>query len=257
MTIITLISDWKKNDYYSGAIKGAILSNCQNVTIVDITHEIPSYTISQAAFVLRNCFHNYPEKTIHIICIKSETLTETPYLLAKAHNQYFISADNGIFSLIFPDDDAEIYSILPQKESTSFPELDVFTKVAIHLANEKDIKEITKPADSFYKQVPLRATIDDSVINGSVIYIDSYQNIITNITLDLFNRVGKGINFEIYVQSNHYKIKKINSNYQETTQGELLAIFNSIKLLEIAINNGNIAELLNLNIGTSIRIKFK
>jgi S-adenosylmethionine hydrolase len=99
-------------------------------------------------------------------------------------------------------------------------------------------------------------TIDESVINGSIVYIDSYRNAITNIPKELFEKIGKNRPFDVFIQSNHYKINKINKTYSETSAGELLALFNSLNLLEIAISSGNAADLLNLNINSIIRIKF-
>jgi S-adenosylmethionine hydrolase len=106
------------------------------------------------------------------------------------------------------------------------------------------------------KQVPMLPTIDESLINGSVVYIDSFRNAITNIPRELFEKIGKNRPFDIFIQSNHYKINKINKTYNETSAGELLALFNSLNLLEIAISSGNVADLLNLNINSIIRIKF-
>jgi S-adenosylmethionine hydrolase len=100
-------------------------------------------------------------------------------------------------------------------------------------------------------------TIDESVINGSVIYIDSYRNAFTNISLDLFHQIGKGRAFDILVQSNHNRISRLNQRYGESSQGEILALFNSIGLLEIAINGGNAADLLDLSLNSSVRVKFK
>jgi S-adenosyl-L-methionine hydrolase (adenosine-forming) len=97
------------------------------------------------------------------------------------------------------------------------------------------------------RSIPRRATIEKDVINGSVIYIDSYQNAITNITRELYERIGKGRKFEIALQSNHYRLNRINKTYSETSAGELLVLFNYLDLLEVAINKGNAAELLNLN----------
>ena len=99
--------------------------------------------------------------------------------------------------------------------------------------------------------------MEDKSITGSIIYIDSFMNAISNITRELFERVRKGREFEIYVQSKHYKITSINNFYHESTVGELLAIFNSAGLLEIAINNGSAARLLNLEINSTIRVEFK
>ena len=99
--------------------------------------------------------------------------------------------------------------------------------------------------------------IDKSDINGSVIYIDSYRNAITNITYELFKQIGKGRAFDLFIQSNHFHINKINEKYNESSSGEILALFNSVGFLEIAINQGNAADLLNLDVSSPIRIKFK
>jgi S-adenosylmethionine hydrolase len=104
--------------------------------------------------------------------------------------------------------------------------------------------------------VPLRPVLDNNLINGSVIYIDSFSNAITNVTKETFEKIGAGKPYEIFIQSNHYRIDKINETYEDSLSGELLAIFNSVDLLEIAINHGAAADLLNLNINSAVRIKF-
>jgi hypothetical protein len=95
------------------------------------------------------------------------------------------------------------------------------------------------------------------VIIGKVVYIDSFSNAITNITKDLFYRVADNRKFQIFVQSNANKINKISKTYNESPEGELLALFNSLNLLEIAMNGGNAAEILSLNTNSTIRIRFK
>lgn len=257
MSIITLTTDWSKDDYYLGAIKGAIYNNCIDVTIVDITHQVKSFNIYQAAFILKNTYKFYPKGTVHIIGVKTEIFGNQKYLAAEFEGQYFLGTDNGIFSLIFKDtDQVKIISVEGYGES-SFPVLDVYTQVACKLIQGIEFDSLGIEAKEINRRVPLRATIDESVISGSIVYIDSFQNAITNVSYDLFNRIGNGRAFKIFVQSNHYVISKINRTYQETSVGELLAIFNSLNLLEIAINGGNAAELLNLDTNSSIRIKFQ
>ncbi len=148
-------------------------------------------------------------------------------------------------------------SYLKNYDHVNFPTLNVFSKVACLLAKGESIDSLGTKIDSVTRRVPLRATIEDNVVTGSIVYIDSFQNAITNVSKDLFDRVGNGKQFKIFVQSNHYVISKINKTYQETSVGEILAIFNSLNLLEIAINGGNADELLNLDTNSSVRIKFQ
>ncbi|MBN1183582.1 MAG: SAM-dependent chlorinase/fluorinase [Bacteroidales bacterium] len=257
MAIITLTTDWKDDDYYIGCIKGALLSTIPGCVIIDISHQIKSFNILQAAFVLRNCYKNYPEGTVHIICVNSEIEKDQRHVLVKTDNQYFIGTDNGIFSLLFKDKVDLIIDFTNEKKKSTFPELDLFVDIAAQIQKSMDIKSLGKTLNEFQKRIPLRATIDDSVITGGIIHIDSYRNVITNISRELFERVGNNRPFELFVQSNSYKIRKINTYYNETSPGELLALFNSLDLLEIAINKGNAADLLNLSTNSSVRIKFQ
>jgi S-adenosylmethionine hydrolase len=107
------------------------------------------------------------------------------------------------------------------------------------------------------ERLPLRATIDKDIIIGSVIFIDSYGNAISNITREVFNRVFEGKEYRILIQSNKNYTDQILEKYSDVAVGEMLARFNSLDLLEIAINGSNVSELLDLNIGSVMRIEVR
>jgi S-adenosyl-L-methionine hydrolase (adenosine-forming) len=258
MAIITLTTDWKSNDYYSGAVKGGILTHYPEAVIVDINHYVQPFNTAQAAFILKHSFVHFPKGTVHIVDVNSERSDHVHYIAIASSGHYFIGTDNGGFGLIFNDpvDNIVRIEMFGNDNCYTFPALHVFAPAAAFLAKGNDISELGRKQDAINRQTPMLPTIGDAVITGSVIYIDSFQNAITNIQKDLFERIGKGRRFDILVQSNHYKINRINKMYNETSSGELLAIFNSADLLEIAINKGNAAELLNLGINSNVRIKF-
>lgn len=259
MAVITLTTDWHNDDYYPGAVKGAILSIDPNARIVDITHKISSFNISQAIFVLKNSFYFYPEGSIHILGVNSEKNNENSHIAVQFKNHFFIGNNNGAFGLLLEDEEPqEIVRIdkFNSPEYNTFPCLNVFAPAAAYLSRGGKLNDLGESLNNINRLVPISPTISDTVISGTVIYIDSFQNIITNITQELFERIGKKRKFEILVQSYHYRITKINQSYNESAAGELLALFNSAGLLEIAINRGKVAELLNLSLNSSIRIKF-
>lgn len=259
MHIITLTSDWSEYDYYVASLKGKLLSSCPEVTIVDINHRIKTFNTAQAAFTVRNSYPNFPENTIHVIAVNSEAEKGGQLVAARMSNQYFLCADNGMLGLLGdPGPDLVVRLKDPKASpSTSFISAQVFAEVACSLVKGTPLESLGTPAANYNKQTPLRPVIEDLTITGSVIHIDSYQNIITNISRDLFERVGGKRAFRILVQSKHYVINRINSRYNETPPGELLAIFNSVNLLEIAIRNGNAAGLLKLNTNSTVRVEFK
>ncbi|MGF1584185.1 MAG: S-adenosyl-l-methionine hydroxide adenosyltransferase family protein [Bacteroidales bacterium] len=256
MPIVTLTTDWIQDDYYAGAIKGKLIASCPDINIVDISHKIPAFNTTKAAFILKNSFHHFPKGTIHMIFVNSEPSEDAPVLAINYEGHFFIGNDNGIFGLLFRDKPAAIVELTAPDVRNSFDSLEIFIDAACYIANNGDIGGLGTERENYKKSIPRRATIEQDVISGSVIYIDSYQNAITNITMELYERIGKGRPFEIALQSNHYKLYKINKTYCETSTGELLVLFNSLNLLEVAINKGNAAELLNLNTDSTVRIKF-
>ncbi len=257
MPIITITSDWNREDFYLAVLKGRILKDYPEATVVDVSHNIQSFNIGQAAFILRNSYPHFPAGTIHIIAVNSEVESGKHYLAVAYQDQYFLASDSGVFGLLCREDPAKIIALETPGEATSFIGLDVFARAACRLAKGERMEQLGKAVRDYQKSTPMRAVIDDKVINGSVIHIDSFKNAITNISQDLFNRVGKGKKFEIFIHSNHYKISKINHFYHESPPGELLALFNSCGLLEIAINRGNAADLLSLQVNSNVRVKFK
>ena len=257
MSIITLTTDWNKEDFYIGSLKGNILSQCNEARIIDITHRTKSFNIPEAAFILRNTYKQFPKGSVHIIGIKSEASANQEHVIVEKDGHYFIGADNGIFGLIFQDSPDKIIHISEKPAQPTFPSLSLFSSIACKIIQGHSIDELGTKAQDISRKIPIRPTIDDSVIIGKVVYIDSFSNAITNITKDLFYRVADKRKFQIFVQSNANKISKISKTYNESPEGELLALFNSLNLLEIAMNGGNAAEILSLNTNSTIRIRFK
>jgi len=255
MAIITLTTDWNNDDYYISVMKGVLLKGDPGAAVIDISHRIQRFSIGQAAFILRSSFSRFPAGTVHVIGVNCEANEKHPYVAIAYNDYFFISSDNGIFGLLFDEDPTDIV-LLQENAVSAFPEADLFAPAAAHLSKGKPIFELGKKTTHLNKNINLLPAFDNKSINGGVLYIDSYRNVITNITKELFESVGKGRNFEIFVQSNHNKITKINKRYNETSPGDILALFNSLGLLEIAMYLGNVADVFNINQNAAVRIKF-
>jgi len=253
--ILTLITDWNQHDYYNGVLKGQLASVCPNLNIIEITNQIPPFNLNNAAFILRHSFNHFPKGSLHLVLVNSEN-SKTQRMLAFSHNEHhFIMADNGMIGLLFKEVPETVYAF-PFESPTSFSSLGSSVKAIDAIINNGGIASAGQIVTDFDQRIPLRATIENSAITGSVIYIDSYFNAITNVSQELFERVRQGRKFEIFVQSQHNRVNKISKTYNEIDVGDLLVLFNSEGLLEVAINNGFAAQLLNLSVGSSIRIKF-
>lgn len=252
-------------DYYVAAVKGAILSEIPDAVIVDVTHELPHFEIAQAWFVVRNAYKNFPEGSIHIIGVKPEMVLptnkggheETLHIAAEYDGHYFIGADNGIFSLIFerPPDNLVELNFPVSSDDMNFPTKHVFARAACHVARGGTLEVIGKKLESLKERAIFRPVVDGDVIKGTVIYIDHYGNLITNITQEVFKEGVKGKPYTVYFRG--YDIKELSKTYNDVVGGEKLALFNASGFLEIAINQGSASNLMGMKLNDSVRIEIE
>jgi len=259
MPVITLTSDWGKKDFYRGAVKGAILRQLPEAVIIDISHEIPPFDLNQAAFIIRNFYSNFPEGTIHILAINTEASIETPHTVVFHKGHYFISADNGIFSLIFNEVPEKIIEldILQDSDYFTFSTRDVFVKAACHLLSGKPMEELGHKKEKVMVKMAFQPVINADLIKGKVIYVDRYGNAFANISENLFRTAVKNRKFSITFRSPNYRINRISKSYMDVHEGEMLALFSSSGYLEIAINRGDASSLLGLKLDTSVLIEME
>ena len=275
MPLITLTTDFGLKDHFVASIKGAIYSEFSTATIVDISHEISPFNITETAYILKNAYKNFPKGSIHIVGVDSELSVENKQLAILLDDHYFICPDNGIISMIASEIRPEkIMEITIQGTmASSFNVLDVFVKVACHILRGGTLDVIGRPVTDYRQIKEVHPSVNDKKdkIVGAVIYIDNYGNVISNISQKLFNDVGKGRRFEVNARS--YIFDKIFNRYNEVVNyslsparrqddGKRLAIFNSADFLEIAIYRSNLktvggaSSLLGLNYRDTITVSF-
>ena len=275
MAIITLTTDFGEKDHFAGAIKGAIYSELPDVRIVDVSHSVSPFNIPEAAYIIQNAYSSFPKGTIHIIGIDSEINEENKHIAIKLDDHYFICANNGIMSMVCADIAPEkIVEInIHEKIETSFPVLDVFVKVACHIARGGTLEVIGKLIDSIkpIKNIIPFVNAEKNQIIGNVIYIDNYGNVVTNIKRDFFESIQKGRTFEVFARN--YKFKKILNKYSDIVnfdvaedkrndEGRGLVVFNSTNYMEIAVYKsncetvGSASSLMGLNMRDTVTINF-
>ena len=276
MSIITLITDFGNKDHFVAKIKGEIYSNYDNAKIVDISNNVSPFNIMEAAYILENAYKSFPDKTVHIIDVDSEKTLEKKHIVMYLDNHFFISSDNGILSILCQNINPEkIYEIIIHDELDKIDSsTKIFSKVACHLAKGGKPELIGKEINEIKPVKNLKPFIneDSSQIISSVIYIDNFGNVITNLKKNVFDEIRKGRSFEISVRN--YKFNKIFNKYtdivnyeipinQRNDEGKGLVVFNSSDLLQISIyrsnpqNVGTASSLMGLKIYDSVTISFE
>ncbi|MBX9807459.1 MAG: SAM-dependent chlorinase/fluorinase [Flavobacteriaceae bacterium] len=259
MSIITLTTDYGLKDHFVGALKGKILTEYSEATIIDISHDIDAFNTVEASYIIGAAYSSFPKGTVHLIGVDMECNKENQHIVMQWNDHYFIAADNGILSMLSQ-------KIVPQKIVTinihdrlpsDATDLDVFVKVACHIAKGGLLNIIGKEIKTIKQVTDLQAVTanDGSSIKGYVIYIDHFGNAVTNISKKHFLEVAKGRPYEIGFKNK--KIKTILPNYSaiassdkyplKNYEGEKLAIFNEVGFLEIAIFKSNPAKLGSAN----------
>ncbi len=276
MAIITLTTDFGLKDHFAGAVKGAIYSELEGAHIVDISHGISPFHITEAAYIIQNAYKNFPKGTIHIIGIDSERNPETSHIAVKLDGHFFICADNGIVSMmtrhINPEEIVEIN--IHDRITTNFTVLDVFVKVACHIARGGTLGVVGKPITEIKEITGIMPVVhkDGRQIIGNVIYVDNYGNVVTNITRNLFEATGKGRKFKMTARTATFNM--IYERYSEAINfekdkdkreedGKKLAVFNSDGFIELAIYKSNpstiggAATLFGLDYRDTVTINFE
>ena len=274
-SVITLTTDFGIKDHYVGSVKGALFNELENVNIVDVSHNISPFNIVEAAYIVENSYKNFPEGSIHIIGVDSEKTIEQSHLVIKLDNHFFICANNGIMSLlaskINPEKIIEIN--IHNDKVTTFSVIDVFVKIAAHIYRGGSIDLVGNQIFKLKELYNLNPILNEksNEISGNVIYVDNYDNVVTNISKKTFIEFGKSRSFEI--NARNYIFKEIVSSYGNAIRfdikkenrkeiGKKIALFNKSNYLELSIYKSNpetfggAASLFGLNYRDVITIKF-
>lgn len=275
MAIITLTTDFGTKDHFVGAVKGAILSHLPQITLVDISHAISPFNIQECAYILRNVYPSFPPGTIHIVGVDAEWSPENRHIVLQVAGHYFISANNGVVSLITSEVEPEnlVEIAIPRLDSQSFPVLDVFVEVACHIARGGTLEVVGKPFNALkeVREFQPHVTNNGNTICGNIIYIDHYGNVVTNINRSLFEAYRNGRAFEIVARTT--TIRAIQECYNHIIDftlekprrkgpGDVLALFNSAGYIELAIYKsdvhtvGGASTLLGLRYRDSVVVNF-
>ncbi len=276
MAIVTLTTDFGNKDHSVSVIKAALIHQISDLTIIDISHQISPYNPSETAYILKNAFRAFPKGSIHIVGVESEWTPENIHIAVEFEGHFFIGADNGILSMVLENLKAtKIVEINIHKSIvTSFPVLDVFVSVAAHIARNGALEVIGKPIVKIKELTNINPVVnkEGNQILGSVIYVDNYGNLVTNIKKTYFNEIRKTRNFIIFART--VKFKSIYKGYSEAIDfslpknkrdedGKKLALFNSANHLELAVYKSNpqtvggASSLFGLDYRDPVTIKFE
>ncbi len=255
--VITLLSDF--GDVYPASMKGVILSINPAASIVDISHSVPSHDIRAGAFILMITARYFPSNTVHIAVVDPGVGTKRRALAIRAESEsgihYLIGPDNG---LLIPAaksfGDFKVYEItnkalFRKNISSTFHGRDIFVPVGAHISKGLNIIDVGRQIFDYVDLDFGKGIKKDDVVEGRVIFIDSFGNVVTNISKDSVDSQPGDILEIQKIRVLFYK------SYGFCKTGEPLALIGSHGFLEIALNRGNAALFFNKKQGDEIIVR--
>ena len=257
--VIALMSDFGTCDHYVGAMKGVILSVCPDATLVDISHDIPPHDIQRASLELAAVWQFFPPGSVFLVVVDPGVGSNRRGLAAHSEGRRFVAPDNGVLSGVFQQTTPKcVVEVTEQgyalpKVSRTFEGRDRFAPAAAWLAKGIELSALGRPANDYCLLDTPAARVRNGRIDGAVLRIDRFGNLITNIGRGTLDRLAVGGGIEIMVAG--HQVDRIVETYADITVKEVCALFGSTDHLEIAANSAKAAERLAVELGAPVRIR--
>ncbi len=257
--ILTLTTDFGYRDHYVSAMKAGILGINPAVRMIDVSHDILPQDIMAAAWVTKHSAFLYPEGTVHLVVVDPGVGTSRKAIAVRIRDQIFVGPDNGIFSLVADEDEYHAYqlgntSYWGGDRSKTFEGRDIFAPVAAHLSKGVPLADVGDRINEMFIYRWARPVADKEGIQGWVVHIDRYGNLITNIPGETIQLLHNRRGVRIYIGSTI--LKKIENTFGDVKAGEPVAFIGSTGMLEVGVNVGNAEQMLGVYKGAAVSLVF-
>jgi S-adenosylmethionine hydrolase len=245
-------------------LKGVILTINPNARLLDITHTVTPFNVTEGAYLLDQCAEEFPAGTIFVAVVDPQVGTDRdPILLETAKGKFFVGPDNGLFSQVLAHEGFSKAWTLDKPEffragdvSRTFHGRDIFGPVAAHLAAGTDPERLGTPIKTLLLLPDKEPTFSGGQIFTEVLHIDRYGNVILNLPSgsDMAAKLKEGNLVKISIGRESYSAPLVKT-YGEVEKGRLLLLYGSGGLLEIGMNQGSAARQLKVEPGASVFLK--
>lgn len=254
--MISLTSDFGTRDFYLAALKASIFKIKSDAKVLDISHQIEAYNVIEAAYNVKSASSFFPDHTLHMILVDSYHERNAELVLMVWNNQYFLAPDNGVLTLVANIQESNVKLFKLKEKLTFTSSISKFTYyLKEFLESKENLTEKFEQVSEIFTQYWGRPVQKDDLIRGSIVHIDKYGNVITNITRVDFEEIRNNRDYEIFIRN--VRLKDIRNSYADVSNGEAIARFTDSGYLEIAIRRGSAESLLGLKNEDLLTIEFK
>jgi S-adenosyl-L-methionine hydrolase (adenosine-forming) len=252
---ITLLTDFGTMDGYVAAMKGVAATVAPGVIIDDLSHDIPPGDVRAAAWALTMYWDRYPPGTVHVVVVDPGVGSARRPLALACGGRFLVGPDNGVFTAVLNGRHEcravaiENPAVMCDVVSSTFHGRDIFMPAAAHLAAGMGLESLGPVvADPVLLDLPVPAQ-EAGVINGAVVHVDRFGNLVTNIPAAMAAAGGA----VVHIRSRRLPLLR---TYADAGSGGLLALVGSHGYVEVAVRDGNAAETLQSRRGEAVRLVF-
>lgn len=262
--LIALLSDFGEDDFFVASVKGVITSINPSARIIDITHQVSSYDILGGSFILFACYRFFPSGTVFLVVVDPGVGSSRKIILVETRDYYFIGPDNGVLSYVLDSEEVkEIREVRSRKYflkelTMTFEARDKMAPVAGWLSKGVSAKEFGPKIRTWIKLKRIKPQQRENTIEGSVVYVDKFGNLITNIPLKMVNQLpGKRSRRNISLFVKNRQINSFVENYSCGKKGELFFLAGSLGLIEVAARECSAKEIVKAQVGDSVKLALR
>jgi S-adenosylmethionine hydrolase len=262
--IITITTDFGVRDHFVGAMKGVILTINPEVNLLDISHDVASYSVVDGAFTIAQAYTYFPSETVHLVVVDPGVGGERRPILVQAGRHYFVGPDNGVFSFIYEREErvtvrhitASHYFLQPV--SRTFHGRDIFSPIAAWLTKGIDAANFGEPISDYRRFANLNPKMEsENLAHGIVLKADKFGNLITNFSIALFPQFVQPKAPVFQLEINGQLLTRLHNTFDEGAPGETFVIVGSSGYLEIVCNGASASRSLKAASGDDIVLTFQ
>jgi len=253
--VVSLLTDFGLADAFVGVMHGVILSRAPRATVVDLTHGLPAQDVERAGYVLADTWRYFPPGTVHVAVVDPGVGSDRRILAAAVDDQCFLAPDNGLLTAVFDRQPPRAVHEVANRDlflksvSRTFHGRDIFAPTAGAIVAGLPLADAGREVDDWLTlDLPRPVAHPDGRVTGSVIYIDRFGNLITNIP-------GPQLPVLPVVEVAGRCIEGLSPSYTAADPGDLLALISSSGRLEIAVNRGRAADTLQAAVGRPVTVR--
>ena len=257
--VVALLTDFGYRDHYAGTMKAVVLGICSDVTLVDISHDIPPHDVLTAALELAASYKYFPPGTIFLVVVDPGVGSMRRGVAAETAEYRFVAPDNGVLTAVFQDSPPKRIVELTERRyarptvSRTFEGRDRFAPAAAWMAKGVDLSALGRSAGDYHRLTIPVPEVSSHSVTGEVLRVDRFGNLVTNIDRKLFDKFAQSGSIEMFAGG--HAVSRLVATYAEAEPEETCALFGSTDHIEIAVNAGSASERLGLSKGASVTIR--